>query len=82
MTTHGLGEVQLHLVNNVETAGKFLTWLGERRPHNAIAVDTETGEIPPFGIREHALSPWHGRLRLVQVGDGQQGWAKIGRAHV
>jgi DNA polymerase-1 len=75
MTTDGLGDVKLHLVNNVETANEFLRWLGERRPHNAIAVDTETGEIPPHGIRDHALSPWHGRLRLVQVGDGQQGWA-------
>ena len=73
--TNGLGDVQLHLVDSVEKARGFMSWLGERRPHNAIAVDTETGEIPPFGVREHALSPWHGRLRLVQVGDGQQGWA-------
>jgi len=73
--TNGLGDVQLHLVDSVEKAQAFMSWLGERRPHNAIAVDTETGEIPPFGVREHALSPWHGRLRLVQVGDGQQGWA-------
>ena len=73
--TDGLGDVQLHLVDSVEKAGEFLTWLGQRRPHNAISIDTETGEIPPHGIRDHALSPWHGRLRLVQVGDGQQGWA-------
>jgi DNA polymerase-1 len=71
----GLGDVKLHLVDSVEKANDFIRWLGERRPHNAIAVDTETGEIPPHGIREHALSPWHGQLRLVQVGDGQQGWA-------
>jgi DNA polymerase I len=51
-----------------------LSWLGERRPHNAIAIDTETGELPG-GVRDHALSPWHGQLRLVQVGDGKQGWA-------
>lgn len=67
--------MQLHLIDNVDKAREFISWLGERRPHNAIAVDTETGEIPPHGIRDHALSPWHGRLRLVQVGDGQQGWA-------
>ena len=73
--TNGLGDVQLHLVDNVDKAREFISWLGERRPHNAIAVDTETGEIPPYGVREHALSPWHGQLRLVQVGDGQQGWA-------
>ena len=74
MTTEGLGDVKLHLVNNVEKAGEFLTWLGERRPHNTIAIDTETGELPGHE-RKDALSPWHGRLRLVQVGDGQQAWA-------
>ena len=74
MTTSGLGDVQLHLVDSVEKAGQFLTWLGERRPHNAIAIDTETGELPG-NERKDALSPWHGRLRLVQVGDGEQAWA-------
>ena len=74
-TNTGLGDVKLHLVDSVQKADEFIRWLGERRPHNAIAVDTETGEIPPHGIRDHALSPWHGQLRLVQVGDGQQGWA-------
>jgi DNA polymerase-1 len=69
-----LSGVQLHLVNNVETAQEFLRWLGERRPYNAIAIDTETGER--IGRpREDALSPWHGDLRLVQVGDGMQGWS-------
>jgi DNA polymerase-1 len=70
----GLGDVSLQLVDSVEQAGKFLTWLGERRPLNAIAIDTETGELPG-GKRDDALSPWHGRLRLVQVGDGQTGWS-------
>ena len=74
MTVEGLGDVKLHLVDSVEKAGEFLTWLGERRPHNAIAIDTETGEYPGRE-RKDALSPWHGRLRLVQVGDGQQAWA-------
>jgi DNA polymerase-1 len=72
--TDNLQDVQLHLIDNVDKAHKFLSWLGERRPHNAIAIDTETGELPG-GAREHALSPWHGQLRLVQVGDGKQGWA-------
>jgi DNA polymerase-1 len=71
---NGLGDVKLHLVDSVEKATEFLTWLGERRPHAAIAIDTETGELPG-GLREHALSPWHGQLRLVQVGDGEQGWS-------
>jgi DNA polymerase-1 len=69
-----LSNVQLHLVNSVEEAEKFLRWLGERRPHNALAVDIETGEGPNGGKKD-ALSPWHGEIRLVQVGDGEQGWA-------
>jgi DNA polymerase-1 len=72
--TKGLQDVQLHLVDSVETAGKFITWLGERRPFDAISIDTETGELPGRP-RSDALSPWHGDLRLVQVGDGMTGWA-------
>jgi DNA polymerase-1 len=72
--THDLSNVQLHLVDNVQKANDFLAWLSERRPHNALAVDTETGELPG-NPRDHAFSPWHGRLRLVQVGDGEQGWS-------
>ena len=70
----GLGDVSLHLVDSVEKAGEFMTWLGERRPMSAIAIDTETGELPGRP-RKDALSPWHGRLRLVQVGDGMTGWS-------
>ena len=70
----GLGNIRLELVDSVEQAQRFIHWLGERRPHNAIAIDTETGELPG-GKREDALSPWHGQLRLVQVGDGQTGWS-------
>jgi DNA polymerase-1 len=69
-----LGDVQLHLVNTVDEAQNFLRWLGERRPHDAIAIDTETGELPG-GPRKDALSPWHGQLRLVQIGDAKNGWA-------
>ena len=72
--TSGLEGVQLNLVNSVEEAEKFLRWLGQSRPHNAIAIDTETGELPG-NPRAHALSPWHGRLRLVQVGDAMTGWS-------
>jgi len=70
----GLGDIRLELVDSVDQAQQFINWLGERRPHNAIAVDIETGELPG-GKREDALSPWHGRMRLVQVGDGQTGWS-------
>ena len=72
--TSGLEGVQLNLVNSVDEAQKFLRWLGENRPYNAIAIDTETGELPG-NPRDHALSPWHGRLRLVQVGDAMTGWS-------
>jgi|TARA_R110000782_G_scaffold74745_1_gene149313 DNA polymerase-1 len=73
MTT-GLEGVELKLVNSVDEAQNFISWLGERRPHNAIAIDTETGELPG-NPRKDALSPWHGRLRLVQVGDAMTGWS-------
>ena len=69
-----LDGVQLELVDSVEQAERFLSWLGERRPMSAIAIDTETGELPGKP-RDHALSPWHGRLRLVQVGDAMTGWS-------
>jgi DNA polymerase-1 len=74
MTTNDLSSVQLHLVDNAQKATEFLAWLSERRPHNAIAVDIETGELPGKP-RDHAFSPWHGQMRLVQVGDGMQGWS-------
>ena len=74
MTTNGLENVELHLVDSVDKAQNFLRWLSERRPHDAVAVDIETGELPG-NKRTDAFSPWHGRMRLVQVGDGQQGWA-------
>jgi DNA polymerase-1 len=73
MTT-GLGDIKLELVDSAEQAAKFIDWLGQRRPYNAIAVDIETGELPG-GKRDDALSPWHGQIRLVQVGDGQTGWS-------
>jgi DNA polymerase-1 len=72
--TSGLQGVNLNLVDSVEEAQKFLSWLGERRPHNALAIDTETGELPGMP-KSHALSPWHGRLRMVQVGDAMTGWS-------
>jgi len=72
--TTDLSKVQLHLVDSVEKASEFLTWLGQRRPYDAIAVDIETGERRG-GERSDALSPWHGDIRLVQIGDGEQGWS-------
>jgi len=74
MSTESLANVQLHLVDSAQKATDFLAWLSERRPYNALSVDTETGELPG-NPRDHAFSPWHGQLRLVQVGDGEQGWS-------
>ena len=73
-TTNGLADVQLHLVDSVEKAQEFIHWLGERRPLNAIGLDIETGERAG-NPKNDALSPWHGDIRLVQIGDGMQGWA-------
>lgn len=72
--TNGLDGVELSLVDSVEQASDFLSWLGQRRPHNAVAIDIETGEYPGTD-KKGALSPWHGDIRLVQVGDAQHGWA-------
>ncbi len=72
--TNGLADVQLHLVDSVEKAQDFIHWLGERRPFDAIGLDIETGE-KTGNPKADALSPWHGDIRLVQVGDGMQGWA-------
>jgi DNA polymerase-1 len=63
---HDFHEVKLHLVNSVEMAGKFMSWLGERHGSlNVVACDTETG----------GLEFWKRELRLVQFGDPLQGWA-------
>ena len=72
--TEDLSAVQLHLVDSVEKATEFLTWLSQRRPYDAVSVDIETGELAG-GVRGDALSPWHGDIRLAQIGDGQQGWS-------
>lgn len=58
-----LDNVELELVNTVEKASAFMTWLGERR--SVLAFDTETG----------GLEPEKCDLRLVQFGDERYGWA-------
>lgn len=72
--TNGLDGIKVTLVDNAQKASDFISWLGGRRPYNAIAIDTETGERAG-NPRNDALSPWHGDLRLVQVGDSMQGWS-------
>lgn len=60
----GLDNVELHLVNDLDTADKLMAWLGERHD-GEIAFDTETS----------GLSPETDVVRLAQIGDSRQGWA-------
>ncbi len=72
--SEGLGNPDLKLVDSVQAAGEFLTWLSQARPLDAVSIDLETGEKPGQD-KKGALSPWHGNIRLAQVGDGQTGWS-------
>lgn len=58
-----LQNVKLRLVDSVADAAEFLAWLGQRR--DVLGVDTES----------EGLSPTATRLRMVQFGDTQTGWA-------
>lgn len=60
-----LDDVSLHLVDSVDEAHKFMTWLGERRPDNVIGADIETT----------GLDKVNDTIRLVQFGDEYTGWA-------
>lgn len=61
-----LDDVQLSLVENWQDALAFQDWLvSGPLQHGRMAVDTETT----------GLSPENDIVRLVQVGDGTQGWA-------
>jgi DNA polymerase-1 len=64
MTESALREVQLHLIESVDDAYAFMRWLGERRPMSVLGLDTETTGLDVF----------RDRVRLIQFGDGQQGW--------
>jgi DNA polymerase-1 len=59
-----LDDVQLHLIEDLEDCGKFLTWLSSRDAES-IAVDTETT----------GLVQGTDFVRLVQVGGAVHGWA-------
>ena len=58
-----LEDVNLELVDSVEKAQEFMTWLGQRR--SVLGFDTETS----------GLDPDKDVLRLVQFGDLHTGWA-------
>lgn len=66
VTQNPLDTVQLHLVNSFDVAGDMMRWLGERRPLDAIGVDTETASLNAYGGKP---------LRLIQFGDANHGWA-------
>jgi DNA polymerase I-like protein with 3'-5' exonuclease and polymerase domains len=68
MEPGALDDVRLHLVDSVEKAGDLLRWLGERRPEDGIAIDTETTGRGNFDPKED-------EVRLCQIGDSMQGWA-------
>lgn len=59
-----LSDVQLHLVDCLDTANEMMRWLGERHA-GEISFDTETT----------GLDPEHDHVRLAQLGDGVNGWA-------
>lgn len=61
------GDINMHLVNNIETAWEMKRWLGERREFNVLGLDTETSGLD-------AWAP-DARLRLIQIGDHKTGWA-------
>lgn len=58
-----LEHVKLHLVDSIDALMEMKRWAGERR-ETPMGVDTESG----------GLSPWHTRLRTIQVGDKNHGW--------
>lgn len=60
-----LDDVTLNLITSLDEVLLFKEWLGQRRPIHAIAIDSETS----------GLSPFTDRVRLIQIGDGNVGWA-------
>lgn len=58
-----LAQFRGELVDSIDKAGELKRWLGERR--DVLGVDTESG----------GLKPERHRLRMVQFGDLNTGWA-------
>jgi hypothetical protein len=69
-----LSGVTLERVDSVEKAFALMRWLGERHETDAIGFDIETGEYKG-NPTDDALSPYHGHVRLAQIGDQNTGWA-------
>jgi DNA polymerase-1 len=62
-----LSGVRLSYVDCLDEAMRFKSWLGERRPRPVLGLDTETSGLDPYA-KDAAV-------RLIQFGDGDQGWA-------
>jgi len=64
-----LENVTLHLVDSIDEAFAFKRWVGERRPTigdlNVLGADSET-----TGLNQRTDI-----MRMVQIGDGETGWA-------
>lgn len=60
----GSTEIKLHRIESLDEAFEMKRWLGERRPGQWVAVDTEST----------GLDWWRDDLRTVQFGDRHDGW--------
>lgn len=64
MTDSPLANVQLHMVDDLDTLWAMKSWVGERR------------ETPLcFDVESEGLDPFRHKVRLLQIGDMHQGWA-------
>jgi len=61
----GLDDVKLHLIDSVDEAFKLMEWLSRSRRDDVIGIDIETT----------GLDKVNDRVRLVQIGDEDEGWA-------
>lgn len=60
-----LDNVKVYLIESTAEVADFMRWLGERRPNDKLAYDTESG----------GLDKQKDRARLAQFGDSEKGWA-------
>jgi DNA polymerase-1 len=69
-----LASTSAELIETTEDAYRFIQWIASKGPNEPVGIDTETGQYPGR-LKNDALSPWRGRIRLVQVGDQFKAWA-------
>lgn len=58
-------DLNVHFVDNIDTAWEMKRWIGER--HDVIGLDTETSGLNPYAP--------DAKLRMIQIGDQRAGWA-------